>query len=201
MEKKIAIFASGTGSNAKKIIEYFEENDQILVDLVISNKRTAPVLKMAASFNIDTHVVDRASFYQSEQLVSRLKERGVELLVLAGFLWLVPDYLVKAFPDKIVNIHPALLPKYGGKGMYGMNVHKAVKAAGEAETGITIHYVNEKYDEGKSIFQATCPVYDTDTPEEIAKRVLKLEHTHFPKVIEKVLLEAGNNLSNNSQSE
>jgi phosphoribosylglycinamide formyltransferase-1 len=193
MNKKIAIFASGTGSNAKKIIEYFQENDQIQVDLVISNKRTAPVLEMAASFGIETIVIERASFYHTDALVKTLKERGIDLLVLAGFLWLVPDYLVKAYPNKIVNIHPALLPNFGGKGMYGMNVHKAVKAAGATETGITIHYVNEKYDEGKSIFQATCPVYESDTPEEIAKRVLQLEHSHFPKVIEKVLLETDNN--------
>ncbi|MCB0661227.1 MAG: phosphoribosylglycinamide formyltransferase [Saprospiraceae bacterium] len=193
MEKKIAIFASGTGSNAKKIIEYFLGNDQIRVDLVISNKGTAPVLAIAQSFGIDTMVIDRSSFYQSDIIVDQLKGRDIELLVLAGFLWLVPDYLVRAFPNQIVNIHPALLPKFGGKGMYGMNVHKAVKESGETETGITIHYVNEKYDDGKSIFQATCPVYDADTPEQIAKRVLQLEHENFPKVIEKVLLEAGNN--------
>ncbi|MEZ4949150.1 MAG: phosphoribosylglycinamide formyltransferase [Saprospiraceae bacterium] len=187
MAKKIAIFASGTGSNAKKIIEYFQDNENIVVDLVLSNKKDAPVLDMAKSFRIDTQVIDRQYFYHSEKLTHVLNERGVDLLVLAGFLWLVPNYLVDAFEDKIINIHPALLPKFGGKGMYGMNVHRAVKEAGETETGITIHYVNSKYDEGKGIFQASCPVYDSDTAEDIAKRVLQLEHEHFPKVIEEVL--------------
>jgi phosphoribosylglycinamide formyltransferase-1 len=187
MAKKIAIFASGTGSNAKKIIEYFQDNENIVVDLVLSNKKDAPVLDMAKSFGIDTQVIDRQYFYHSEKLTYVLNERGVDLLVLAGFLWLVPSYLVHAFENKIINIHPALLPKFGGKGMYGMNVHRAVKEAGEAESGITIHYVNSKYDEGKGIFQASCPVYDSDTAEDIAKRVLQLEHEHFPKVIEEVL--------------
>jgi len=187
--QRIAIFASGTGSNARKIIEHFQSNDDISVNLVISNKKTAKVLNMAASHGIDTLLINRASFYESEEVVEILKNRKIDLVALAGFLWLGPASLVKAFPNRIINIHPALLPKYGGKGMYGMNVHKAVKAAGEKESGLTIHFVDEKYDEGNYIFKAACKLNGTETPEEIAQKVLKMEHKYFPQVVEKVLLE------------
>ncbi|MEL7220588.1 MAG: phosphoribosylglycinamide formyltransferase [Bacteroidota bacterium] len=183
--QRIAIFASGTGSNARKIVSYFEGHPDIEVTIVVSNKATAPVLEMAAENNIATLVIQRASFYETEDLIAKLI--GIDLIVLAGFLWLIPTYLIRAFPDKIVNIHPALLPKYGGKGMYGKHVHQAVKAAGETESGITIHYVNEAYDEGQIIFQKSCRLAMTDEPEDIAKRVLQLEHTHFAPVIEQLL--------------
>ena len=185
--QRIAIFASGTGSNARKIIEHFQSNDDISVDIVISNKKTAKVLDMAASHDIDTLLINRSSFYDSEETIEVLKKREIDLIVLAGFLWLVPASLIKSFSQRIINIHPALLPKYGGKGMYGMNVHKAVKAAGEHESGLTIHFVNEKYDEGNYIFKAACKLDGSETPEEIAQKVLKMEHKYFPQVVEKVL--------------
>jgi phosphoribosylglycinamide formyltransferase-1 len=181
---KIAIFASGRGSNARKIIEYFEGNDIIEVALIVSNKETAPVLDIGKQFDINTLVINRKLFYQSENVLIDLGKHQIDFVVLAGFMWLVPAYLVQAFPNKIVNIHPALLPKYGGKGMYGMNVHQAVKAANEIETGITIHFVNEKYDEGNIIFQASTGIETTDTAEIIAQKVHQLEHAHFPRIIE-----------------
>ncbi len=190
--QRIAIFASGTGSNARKIIEHFQSNDDISVDIVISNKKNAKVLDMAAGHGIDTLIINRASFYESKEVVDILKQRKIDLIVLAGFLWLVPASLIKAFPKRVINIHPALLPKYGGKGMYGMNVHKAVKAAGEHESGLTIHFVNEKYDEGGYIFKAACKLSGNETPEEIAQKVLKMEHKYFPQVVERVLLTINN---------
>ncbi len=183
----IAIFASGGGSNACKIIEHFENLTSGCVGLVVSNKADAGVLDIAAQHHIPTQIIGREMFYESEAILDILKQHDIEFVVLAGFLWLVPEYLVRAFPRKIVNIHPALLPKYGGKGMYGMNVHKAVKAAGEGESGITIHYVNDHYDDGDIIFQASCPILPEDSAEIIAKKVLELEHRHFPKVIESII--------------
>ena len=185
--QRIAIFASGRGSNAKKIIEHFRANPDISVDLVISNKPKALVLEMAKEFQIETSVINRTSFYESEEIIETLNQKKIDLIVLAGFLWLIPPYLVQNFPNRIINIHPALLPKFGGKGMYGMNVHEAVKAAGEKESGITIHYVNEAYDEGGYIFKAACKIEESDSANEIAKKVLTLEHKYFPKVIEKLL--------------
>lgn len=181
---KIAIFASGRGSNAQKIIEYFEGNDTIEVSLIVSNKETAPVLDIGKQFDINTLVINRKLFYQSENVLIDLRKHQIDFVVLAGFMWLVPVYLVQAFPNKIMNIHPALLPKYGGKGMYGMNVHQAVRAANETKTGITIHFVNEKYDEGNIIFQASTEIETTDTAEIIAQKVHQLEHKHFPRIIE-----------------
>ena len=145
----IAIFASGTGSNAKKIVEYFKDHEQIKVSLIVSNKKDALVLDMARSHNIPTLVIDRDHFYNSEDILKEFLIYRIDLIVLAGFLLLIPKYLIREFNNRIINIHPALLPKYGGKGMYGMNVHRAVKAANEKESGITIHFVNEKYDEIK----------------------------------------------------
>lgn len=185
--KKIAIFASGTGSNARKIIEYFQDKDGAEVALVVSNRRKAPVLEMARSYGVDTLTLDRSTFYGSEIILDQLRQYGVDFVVLAGFLWLVPEYLVRAFENRMVNIHPALLPKYGGKGMYGMRVHQAVRESGDAETGITIHFVNERYDEGNTVFQARCKVEENDTPEDIAHKVQALEHRHFAPVIERLL--------------
>lgn len=195
--KNIAIFASGTGTNAKKIVAYFAENDQVRVSLIISNRATAPVLQMARKAGIDTLVLDRVSFYGSEGVLGDLRRNQIDFIVLAGFLWLVPSYLVRAYDQRIINIHPALLPKYGGKGMYGMHVHQAVKASGDRESGITIHYVNEKYDDGSIIFQARCPINPEDTPEDIAGKVQQLEHRHFAPVIEELINGLGNSSSHN----
>lgn len=192
--KRIAIFASGTGSNARKIVEYFQNHKDIEVSLIVSNRKNALVLTMAAEYNIDRFVIDRKYFYESEDILAKLTDYDIDFIALAGFLWLIPEYLVKAYDKKIVNIHPALLPKYGGKGMYGHHVHEAVKAAGETESGITIHYVNTKYDEGNIIFQAKSALEEEDTPEEIARKVLTLEHRYFAKTIEKLL-------SNNDQDQ
>ncbi|MES2733868.1 MAG: phosphoribosylglycinamide formyltransferase [Bacteroidota bacterium] len=185
---QIAIFASGSGSNAQKIMEYFEAHPQVRVTLVLTNNPTAGVLQRAASLHIPTHVFNRNEFYQTDDVLRVLQEHRITFIVLAGFLWLMPSNLVVAYPRRIVNIHPALLPKFGGKGMYGSRVHEAVVQAGEKESGITIHYVNEHYDEGQVIFQASCALQSGDTPEIVAHKVLELEHRHFPAVIEKVIL-------------
>lgn len=189
-QEKIAIFISGGGSNARKIIEYFHEGEgkgTSEVAMLVSNRPDAGGLMMAAEKNIPTLVLDRTIFRDTEQLLDVLAEHNITFIVLAGFLWLIPPYLVKAFPQRIVNIHPALLPKFGGKGMYGMNVHRAVKAAKEVESGPTIHFVNEKYDEGAIIFQAKVDILSTDEAEDIAAKVLGLEHEHYPRVIKEVL--------------
>lgn len=185
-QKRIAIFASGSGTNAENIMVYFADNEQVVVDSLWSNKANAYALVRAAGFGVETFVFDRTKFYQTSEVLDTLRKRKVDLIVLAGFLWLIPDNLVGSFT--IVNIHPALLPKYGGKGMYGMNVHKAVVESGDKESGISIHYVNEKYDEGKLIFQAKCPIEEGDTPEKVAEKVHALEYRHFPEVIKNVLL-------------
>ena len=183
----IAIFASGTGSNARKIIEYFKNSPDIKVALVVSNKKDAGVLEIAREHGIPTQVIDRKMFYETEDLLGILKKHEIGFVVLAGFLWLIPSYLVKSFEKKMVNIHPALLPKFGGKGMYGMRVHEAVKETGETETGITIHWVNEHYDEGNIVFQTSCVVSPEDSPADIARKVQQLEHRHFPTVIEQLI--------------
>ena len=188
MKKRIAIFASGSGSNAQKIAEYFKNHPTIEVALVVSNKADAGVLDIAKSFGIETYVIpSKAEFTQTETLLQELYVSQIDFIVLAGFLWLIPEYLIEAYPSRIVNIHPALLPKYGGKGMHGMHVHHAVVAAGEKESGITIHYVDKVYDNGEHLFQATVPVEPGDTPEVVQQKVLVLEHTNFAQVIEKVL--------------
>ncbi len=186
--KHIAIFASGSGSNARKIIEHFQDSTTGRVALVVSNKKDAGVLDIAAAHQIPTFLISRADFYDSKEILKILDEYRIDLIVLAGFLWLVPGYLIQAFPKKIVNIHPALLPLFGGKGMYGGHVHAAVKAAGAKESGITIHFANEHYDAGDIIFQTTCTLEEDDTPDIIARKVLALEHEHYPKVIEKMLM-------------
>ncbi len=185
---RIAIFASGRGSNAKRIIEHLQKHPSIKVGLVISNKSTAPVLEMAESYGIPSKVLNRKDFYDEKTTSELLSSFNISFIALAGFLWLIPPFLVKRYEGKMVNLHPSLLPKFGGKGMYGMNVHIAVKAAEEKETGITIHYVNEHFDEGKIIFQARCQVDVTDSPEDIAKKIHALEHEHFPLVIEETIL-------------
>lgn len=184
---RLAIFASGGGSNALKIIEYFKDHPQVQISVIICNNPHAGVISIAMEHNIPFILINKKSFYQSTQLVDQLRYRQVDWLILAGFLWLVPAYLIQAFPDHIVNIHPALLPKYGGKGMYGHHVHAAVKAAGESESGMTIHLVNEKYDQGRILFQGRCDLTPEDTAESIAAKVLKLEHLHYPRVIESLI--------------
>lgn len=185
--KKIAVFASGSGSNAEKIFEHFQYNDTAEVSLLLTNKKNAFVIERAKKFNITVIVFDRQMFYETDQIVSILKEHHISLIVLAGFLWLIPEKLVKAFQNKIINIHPALLPKYGGKGMYGHHVHNAVIAAKEVESGITIHYVNNNYDEGAVIFQTSCQVGLSDSAEDVAKKVQILEHKYYPLIIEDIL--------------
>jgi phosphoribosylglycinamide formyltransferase 1 len=184
--KKIAILASGHGSNAEEIIKHFQHSSKGKVVLIGSNKYDAFVLERAKKFDLPTFTFNRKQLEEGD-VVKKLKEAEVDFVVLAGFLLKIPLNLIHAFPDRIVNIHPALLPKYGGKGMYGMNVHQAVKDSGDKETGITIHLVNEHYDEGKIIFQAAVTINCNDTPEEIAKNVHQLEYKYFPNVIESLL--------------
>lgn len=183
--KKIAVFVSGSGTNAQNIIRYFSGNEQIKVDSLWSNKADAYALVRAAALGVNTYVFSRKQFYETNEVVEKLKNRDIDLIVLAGFLWLVPDSLIESF--QIINIHPALLPKYGGKGMYGMKVHQAVVNNQDTETGISIHFVNQKYDEGELIFQAKCPVLPSDLPEDVAKKVHELEYQYFPVVIEQFL--------------
>ena len=185
---RIAILASGSGTNAEEIIKYFSRHAEIKVSLVLSNNPNAQVLERAKKYSISTEVFNRDQFKDSETVLQSLKAYQITHIVLAGFLWLIPDYLISAFPDRIINIHPSLLPRHGGKGMYGSKVHEAVKISGDQETGITIHLVNAHYDEGKVIFQASCNVEAFHSPEEIAKCVHQLEYEHYPKVIEKWIL-------------
>ncbi|MBK9734534.1 MAG: phosphoribosylglycinamide formyltransferase [Saprospiraceae bacterium] len=180
----IAIFASGGGSNAAELIRRFNGHSLISIQLIVCNKKGAGVIDIASREGIEVLFIDRSFFYQSNQILNVLKNKKIDFIVLAGFLWLIPEYLITTFPDKIFNIHPSLLPKYGGKGMYGHFVHEAVKANGEKETGLTIHLVNQKYDEGKILFQAACPISKDMTSDQIAGEVLKLEHLHYATVIE-----------------
>jgi len=186
---QIAIFASGGGSNARKIMEHFKASPVAQVALVVSNKARAGVIGIAEEYGIPTQVIDRHGFYETEDLLTVLKKHEIGFIALAGFLWLIPGYLVREYPRRILNIHPALLPKYGGKGMYGHHIHEAVKAAGETESGPTIHFVNEHYDEGDIVFQARCAVHPDDSVDDIARNVLALEHRYFPAIIENVILE------------
>ena len=186
--KKLAIFASGNGSNAEKIFEHFKVRDNVEVSLLLTNNPNALVIERAKKHNVPVEVFNRKRFYDTHEIIDMLRSQEIDLIVLAGFMWLVPPALVKAFPDKIINIHPALLPKYGGKGMYGDFVHNAVLEAKEKESGITIHYVNEHYDEGQVIFQEKCTVDADDTPETLAAKIHRLEHRYYPQVIENILL-------------
>ena len=187
MKRKNAIFASGTGRNALNLITYFSEHPLAEVVLLVSNNSNAGALQHAARLNVPSAVFDKAAFNRPEIILSCLQQHGIDLIVLAGFLLHIPTFLVEAFPQSIINLHPALLPKFGGKGMYGMHVHRAVKEAGETLTGITIHYINEHYDEGMIIAQYSCPVEADDTPETIAQKVHRLEYRYYPLVIEQLL--------------
>lgn len=184
---RIAIFASGAGSNAKKIIEHFSQSPDIKVALIVCNKPGAGVLNIAAQHHIPILIIEKEPFFRGNGYLEVLNGYSISFIVLAGFLWKIPPTLINAFPGRIINIHPALLPKYGGKGMYGSKVHEAVLDAGEKESGITIHYVDELYDHGKHIFQAKCPVLASDTPETLANRIHELEHRHYPLVIESLV--------------
>lgn len=185
--KNIAIFASGSGTNAENLIRFFRTSPSGQVKLVLTNNPEAYVINRAQSYDIETVVFNREQLNRTGEVLAILEDRRIDFVVLAGFLWLVPDAILQKFEGKIVNIHPALLPKFGGKGMYGQHVHEAVIASGETVSGISIHHVNRKYDEGHIIFQATCAVQNDDTPESLAKRIHTLEYEHYPKVIEELL--------------
>lgn len=187
MKSKVAIFASGNGTNAEEIINYFQNHESVKISLILSNNPKAFVLQRAEKHKISHFVFTRKQFYKERIVDEVLKSNGIDFIVLAGFMWLIPERFVKSYPNKIVNIHPALLPKYGGKGMYGSYVHEAVVKNKEKESGITIHWVNEKYDDGNIVFQARCKLSPSDTPDDVAKKVHKLEYEHYPKVIEKAI--------------
>jgi phosphoribosylglycinamide formyltransferase-1 len=184
----IAIFASGSGTNAQRMIEYFSPIIDINISVLLTNKKNAGVIERAEKLDVPIRIFDREEFYFSNNIVDFLQKESIDWLILAGFLWLIPENLLKKFSERIVNIHPALLPKYGGKGMYGTNVHRAVIDAKEKVSGITIHYVNEEYDKGNIIFQASCTVDETDTPETLAAKIHELEYKHFPVVMENLIL-------------
>ncbi len=185
--KNIAIFASGSGSNAENIANYFAGSDYAQVSVIVANNPNAYVLERAKKLGIESITVTKSQFMEADTLIAELKERNIDFIVLAGFLLLVPQKYIDAYPGRIVNIHPALLPKHGGKGMYGSHVHESVVAAGDTESGITIHLIDGNYDKGTTFFQATCPVLPTDTPDDVAQKVHALEYEHFPHVIEEIL--------------
>jgi len=189
LAQNIAIFASGSGSNAEKIVEHFKSIEGVDVKLILTNNSNAFVLERAQKLNVESLVFTRTQFYKQELIEDKLKDLKIDWLVLAGFLWLIPAKLVNLYPSQIINIHPALLPKYGGKGMYGQHVHQAVFDNFEKETGITIHYVNSKYDEGQIIFQKSVSLNVDDTPDKIAKKIHELEYEYFPKIIEQTILD------------
>jgi phosphoribosylglycinamide formyltransferase 1 len=185
LTSRLALFASGSGSNAEVIIRHFKNHPNIQVELVLTNNTTAGVIERAQKLDVQTKYFTREQFRESEPILQALRQHEITHIVLAGFLLQIPTSLIQEYPSRIINIHPSLLPKFGGKGMYGMKVHEAVKQSVETETGITIHEVNEHYDDGRVLFQAKCKVEATDTPEQIARNVQALEHHHFPLVIEK----------------
>lgn len=187
LKKRIAIFASGSGSNAQKIMEHFKKHNDAEVAIVLTNNPDAFVLQRADNFEIPTHIFNRQEFYNTDAVVNLLKNLQVDIIVLAGFLWLIPENLLKAFPNKIINIHPALLPKYGGKGMYGDKVHQSVLDNKEDESGITIHFVNEHFDEGEIIHQSRFKIEKGDDLKMIKFKGQQLEHLHYPKVVEQLL--------------
>ena len=188
MKKRISIFASGSGSNAEAFFKHFQNHESVEIVSIFTNNKSAGVIERASRFGIPHHVYNRTFWQTGEVILDILKEEKVDYIVLAGFMLLIPEPLVKQYSDRIFNIHPALLPKYGGQGMYGSNVHKAVKAASETESGITIHFVNEEYDRGTIIYQESCALSPEDSAEEIAAKVLKLEHKNYPKVVEQEVL-------------
>ena len=188
-KKKLAVFASGGGSNTLNILGYFRNKNIAEITVLISNKKSAGILSNSQVSHVPKKVISRSEFYETDSVTKYLIQNHIDLIILAGFLWKIPDSLIKAFPNKIINIHPALLPKFGGKGMYGMHVHRAVFESGDVKSGMTIHYINERYDEGEMIFQATCDIADAGSPEEVASRVLRLEHKYYPQIIEQVLFQ------------
>ena len=185
--KRIAIFASGSGSNAQRIMVHFKRHKEMEVAIVLSNRADSYVLQRADNFEIPTHVFSKEELYDSATILQLLKNLDIDIIVLAGFLWLIPANIIQQYPKRIINIHPALLPKYGGKGMYGDIIHETVIANHDHETGITIHYVNETFDEGEIIYQNKCVVEKTDTTEKLAYKVHQLEHLHYPRIIEDLL--------------
>lgn len=186
--KNVAIFASGEGTNAENLFQYFNNDKRIKIKLVITNNDEAGVIARAERYKKNVQIISKAALEEyTAQIIEFLKTEGIDIIVLAGFLLKLPEQLVKAFPNQIINIHPALLPKHGGKGMYGHHVHKAVIANKEKESGITVHFVNEEYDKGEIILQAKCIVEENDTPESLAAKVRKLEFEYFPKALEKLI--------------
>jgi phosphoribosylglycinamide formyltransferase 1 len=185
--KRIAIFASGSGSNAQRIMEHFKRNKEMEVALVLCNKPDAYVLQRADNFEVPTHVFNKEELYHTNSIDNLMKNLEIDLIVLAGFMWLIPERIIQAYSKRIVNIHPALLPKFGGEGMYGKKVHEAVLQSGDTETGISIHYVNEQFDEGEIIYQSRCLIDTNDDAEKLAYKVHQLEHQHYPKIIEDLL--------------
>ena len=185
--KKLALFASGNGTNVQQIAEYFNSHSDVEISMVLTNNPKAGVLKRANNLGLTSLIFSREDFYNSSKILNILNEKNIDLIVLAGFLWLIPNNIIREYSGKIINIHPALLPKYGGKGMYGHYVHEAVIKNKERKSGITIHYVNEKYDDGQIIFQATVEIDKADTPDSLAEKIHLLEKKYFPKVIEEVL--------------
>jgi phosphoribosylglycinamide formyltransferase-1 len=183
----ISIFASGTGSNAQKIIDHFRNSSLAKIALIVSNEKKAGVLQVAEKNNIPSLIIERDKFYTDRSYLDKLAEKKIDFIVLAGFLWRIPPALLDAFPKRIVNIHPALLPKFGGQGMYGNYVHESVLASAEKESGITIHYVDDHYDHGDVILQVRCPVMEDDTAESLANRIHALEHANYPVVIEELV--------------
>lgn len=189
MKRNIAIFASGNGTNAENIIRYFQDSGRVCVELVLTNRKSAYVMERARSLNVPSAYVPKEEWEAEDSVLSLLDDKKIDFIVLAGFLARVPDGILHAYPYKIINIHPSLLPEFGGKGMYGDRVHEAVVAAGEKETGITIHYINERFDEGEIIAQYTCPVLPDETPEEVAAKVHALEYRYYPQVIDRLVAE------------
>ena len=187
-KKKIILFASGSGSNFEEICKYFKEKKQIVIELLICNNSKAKAIKKAKKHGVKTLLINRESFYKTNTTLNRILKINPDLIVLAGFLWKIPVKIIDRFPNKIINIHPALLPDYGGKGMYGINIHKAVIENNERESGITVHYVNKNYDEGKILFQKSIDLDEKESLESLSRKVLKLEHSCFAKIIEKTLI-------------
>ncbi|MCB4798172.1 phosphoribosylglycinamide formyltransferase [Neotamlana laminarinivorans] len=185
--KRVVIFASGSGTNAENLIKFFHNSNNASVIQVLTNNPHAKVLERAKKLKVSALSFNRIAFTKTNDVLNILKANKPDLIILAGFLWKFPEFILNEFENKVINVHPALLPKFGGKGMYGMNVHKAVVENKETETGITIHFVNENYDEGATIFQAKCDIYPEDTAEDVAAKIHKLEMEHFPKVVEKLL--------------
>lgn len=187
MTKNIAVLASGNGTNAENIIRYFQRNKSGSVVLVLTNRASAGVVERARTLGVQTHCFSKEQWNDGTEVLALLRQKEIDFVVLAGFLARVPNNILHAYPRRMVNIHPSLLPKFGGKGMYGDRVHEAVMAAGETESGITIHYTSEEYDEGAVVFQTTCPVLPDDTPDTLAARIHRLEYEHYPRIIESLL--------------